>query len=579
MVKYLFGGLLFMRITKKGKRKYLAAIFAFAAVLCGVFCFNVNMSEASEPLVVVIDPGHGGYDPGAVVTENDVKYEEKVFNLKIAEAIREELGKYEGVSIYLTREENDSGYMTLAGRIAFAKQKGAEVLVSVHNNSSSPSAKGCMAMVPNGNYNKARANESLDLSRRILDHLKSIGLDCMDFLYRSYEPERKITYPNGKNSDYYGIIRGSMIEDITGVLIEYQFMTNSEDLARLKDDAKLKQFGKVTAEAIAEKYGLHKGPNTEPVHHTLPQPDRVYIQVPKTTFTYGDPPFTMTASGGTGTGEYLFGSNTYDVIMCDGDKAYITGSGTTKVYATKLASGNYGPSSSYGSGWKSITVKPKDVNIERSYKLSGNEVILTCKLTGYVKGDLPAGKVEISADNVVIREKSFKDSDTFQSYLTISEVAGKKIKVKYTPSKYDNYNGATIYFEINTGTQVTATPTPTPTPKPTATPTPKQTATPTPEPTAAPTATPTAEPVVTPTDEPSVTEGPVATDTPDPGKTDDQGKNQSVTPVPSDDPSGKNNAKFGADYYILIGAIIVLTVATAGLVIAYAVIRKRGKKK
>ena len=57
-------------------------------------------SEKAGNLIVVIDPGHGGYDPGAVGV-NGAK--EKDLTLKIAKYCKEELEKYSGVTVYMTR--------------------------------------------------------------------------------------------------------------------------------------------------------------------------------------------------------------------------------------------------------------------------------------------------------------------------------------------------------------------------------------------------------------------------------------------------------------------------------------------
>lgn len=52
---------------------------------------------------MVLDPGHGGNEAGANRTWNGVLYEEKVINLKISKYTAQELEKYAGVTVYLTR--------------------------------------------------------------------------------------------------------------------------------------------------------------------------------------------------------------------------------------------------------------------------------------------------------------------------------------------------------------------------------------------------------------------------------------------------------------------------------------------
>lgn len=80
----------------------------------------------STPLVVV-DPGHGGKDPGAVA--NGLR--EKDLNLQIAKRLRKHL-QAKGFKVRLTRE--DDRYLKLSQRTALANQWGADVFVSVHVN-------------------------------------------------------------------------------------------------------------------------------------------------------------------------------------------------------------------------------------------------------------------------------------------------------------------------------------------------------------------------------------------------------------------------------------------------------------
>lgn len=77
---------------------------------------------------IVIDPGHGGKDPGAV---NGNGLREKEITLAIAKKLKGLLdGKY---NVYLTRE-NDT-YLTLKERTEYAIQKKADLFISLHTNS------------------------------------------------------------------------------------------------------------------------------------------------------------------------------------------------------------------------------------------------------------------------------------------------------------------------------------------------------------------------------------------------------------------------------------------------------------
>ncbi len=77
--------------------------------------------------IIVLDPGHGGVDPG---TSSPNGVTEKVVVLKFAEELKKKLlatGRYE---VYLTR--NDDTFLPLKDRVAFAQKKGAGLFLSIH---------------------------------------------------------------------------------------------------------------------------------------------------------------------------------------------------------------------------------------------------------------------------------------------------------------------------------------------------------------------------------------------------------------------------------------------------------------
>ena len=92
--------------------------------------------------IVMLDPGHGGYDPGAIAKQGVY---EKLINLQIAQKVKEMLGP-SGIGVFLTREE-DIDYVPdgvkgktpkkqidLNRRIDMAKEVTADVFVSLHVN-------------------------------------------------------------------------------------------------------------------------------------------------------------------------------------------------------------------------------------------------------------------------------------------------------------------------------------------------------------------------------------------------------------------------------------------------------------
>ena len=216
-----------------------------------------NVYKAGSGLVVVIDAGHGGYDGGAESTFNGVTYSEKYMNLKIAQACRDELQKYYGVTVYMTRD--DDTFVKLEDRTAYAKSVGADVFVSIHNNSSeSGAANGATVFYPNSNYNASIGSTGEGLAQSILNNLTQFGLKNNGVQIRNSESGD--TYEDGSLCDYYSVIRGSKKRGFPGLIVEHAFLSNQSDAEKyLNADAKLNALGVADAKGIAAYYGLSVG--------------------------------------------------------------------------------------------------------------------------------------------------------------------------------------------------------------------------------------------------------------------------------------------------------------------------------
>ncbi len=212
-------------------------------------------------VVVVLDPGHDNTHAGA--RGNGLAEED--LNLKIAKYCRAELQTYQGVTVYMTRNDNgDCPYPGTsstdcnANRVAFAQSVGASVYVSIHNNSSpSSSAHGAMVYYPNGNYNPTIGAQGQQLASIIEDKLVALGLANRGIQIRNSGDNT--TYPDGSLADYYGVIRRSKLAGFPAIIVEHAFVSNAGDANNfLNSDAKLQQLGIADATGIAEYFGLSK---------------------------------------------------------------------------------------------------------------------------------------------------------------------------------------------------------------------------------------------------------------------------------------------------------------------------------
>lgn len=220
------------------------------------------MQTASDgSLVVVLDAGHSGSDCGTLNTINGVTYYERDINLKIANYCKEELEKYSGVTVYMTRTDNTTEW-SIIGRVQRAAELGADVLVSIHVNSGGATATGALVIVPNSNYRPDLSSEASALGNEILSKLSELGLYNRGNLIRTFtngeadNPSQE-NYPDGSKADYYGICRYSKRSGFSGIIIEHAFLSNPTEAAKyLTSDEMLKQLGIADATAIAQYYGL-----------------------------------------------------------------------------------------------------------------------------------------------------------------------------------------------------------------------------------------------------------------------------------------------------------------------------------
>ncbi|MBM6943358.1 N-acetylmuramoyl-L-alanine amidase family protein, partial [Collinsella intestinalis] len=200
---------------------------------------------------IALDPGHGGYDVGAV---GGGLYEADI-NWKIAIACKNKLESL-GVSVVLTRGQNECP--TIQERVDRAVNAGARAIVSIHINSGSSVAYGCEVWVPNTSswYNDLH-NQGVDFAQLVLAKLESLGLYNRGWKIRDYPSDgsSQSHYQDGSVADYYGIIRYARQNGMLGVIIEHAFISNATDAWKLADDSFLNRCGEADAAAIFEYFG------------------------------------------------------------------------------------------------------------------------------------------------------------------------------------------------------------------------------------------------------------------------------------------------------------------------------------
>ena len=183
---------------------------------------------------IVIDPGHGGQDPGAVgltgVREKDVTL---VVSLKLADILQSA-----GAEVRLTRE--DDSEPSLAGRVAISNAFGSAVFISLHANAfSNPAAEGLEVWTSRGQ------TESDPLAESIANALQAA---FPDMVFRSDISDGD----QDKESNFY-VLRWT---DAPAVLVEMGFITNPTEEELLASADYQARVARAIAEGLAGHLGL-----------------------------------------------------------------------------------------------------------------------------------------------------------------------------------------------------------------------------------------------------------------------------------------------------------------------------------
>jgi N-acetylmuramoyl-L-alanine amidase len=197
---------------------------------------------------IVIDPGHGGHDPGAMgkgVTEAELV-------LDVALRLEQLLLKQQGVEVILTRRTDE--FIALPERTAIANREGADLFLSIHANASANAqARGIETYFLNFANNlsaaavAARENAaSAQLMGALPDFVKAIALnnkldESRDFA--TYVQQAMVARLKGSNKTIknLGVKQAPFVVLIgaamPSVLAEISFVTNPQEARLLKGNA------------------------------------------------------------------------------------------------------------------------------------------------------------------------------------------------------------------------------------------------------------------------------------------------------------------------------------------------------
>lgn len=263
-----------------GKLKvWLVATLCVALVAFSLpFITSTYKADSDKPVVILLDPGHGGPDFGACNTPAGM-YESNM-NLVIAKACYNELLRYDGVEVYMTHEGLDpkGKKMTLTERTKMAKTLNADILISLHtNDAKNANANGAEVFVSHSTYKAEYKEKSSELALCILKNIKPLGFNIRGVLTRLSNGSRMYHHADGSEEvgDYYAVI-GQTIKNygIPGILVEHGFIKGDKEL--MDSEEELVALGVADATGIAQYYGLTLKENAGESFTTLPE-EGVYL--------------------------------------------------------------------------------------------------------------------------------------------------------------------------------------------------------------------------------------------------------------------------------------------------------------
>lgn len=224
-------------------------------------------------IIVVVDPGHGGEDPGAIGRRGTY---EKTVALAIGRKLKSALDAEPGMRAMLTRD--DDYFVPLASRVEKARRVQADLFISIHADAfTTPSARGSsvFALSEHGASSAAarwlaqRENQAdliggvnldvgdpmlartlLDLSQtaQISDSLR-VGRSVLDGIGAVNPLHRGIVEQAG-----FAVLKAP---DIPSILVETAFISNPEEEQRLRSDAHQRRMAESIRVGVKRYFALN----------------------------------------------------------------------------------------------------------------------------------------------------------------------------------------------------------------------------------------------------------------------------------------------------------------------------------
>ncbi len=279
------------------RRATIFITFVAVALLCASHLFAQN----NQPMTIVIDPGHGGYDPGAVATLNGKQYRECDIALSIALKAGSMIEKnMPQVKVIYTRD-SDKHLSTnktrdLQARVDIANKADAGLFLSIHCNAAkATSASGAVTLIM-GESSAKRIQQNADvIEDAYRDDLVDMSDAATAAAVRAYIKtvqftllQNSSTFANllqkyHKNAVGHGnrrsLVYGQPLwvlcyTQMPGVLTEIGFMSNKHDLQIMATEEGQQKIAKAIYDGFCEYYKIYFGGEPQPIE----EPEQVEVK-------------------------------------------------------------------------------------------------------------------------------------------------------------------------------------------------------------------------------------------------------------------------------------------------------------
>lgn len=240
-----------------------------------------DLSSQQRNIVIAIDAGHGGEDPGAIGGKGT--YEKHVV-LAIARELYEQLGQVKGYEPFLVR--TDDYYVSLQRRRAMAREKNADLFISIHADAfSNARASGASVFaLSSGGATSATARYLADQENEadVIGGINGISLQDKDEVLKSVLVDLSMTATLRSSLDVGSRILREMRQvarlhknsveqagfavlkspDVPSVLVETGFISNPTEEANLGSRAYRRKLASAVTKGVVDWFNSNPPPGT-----------------------------------------------------------------------------------------------------------------------------------------------------------------------------------------------------------------------------------------------------------------------------------------------------------------------------